>query len=409
MTLNILDYITSIIDSQNIQYTFLKSPFDNLSNMDYHLRHKLGLNEEYLSIQEWLLTHCMPNTIYLLRDNFLLSYVIFKLPNEYLDKGEYVILGPLLFSPLSNETFLKLSHKHKWSSNIQNQFLSFYEKITIFPSEDRFIAFIISLLKSIMGDNIYIHRLKLLEKEIQMNMLDTVDLCSDIDPNLSLIQNRYHTENDLLDAVKHGNYAKAVLYHKKFTQYHIKPRVTNLLRNEQNMLIIFNSLLRKAVEETQVHPYHIDILSKRFAIKIEACTNSEQLSSLANEMLHKYCILVQNHSLAHYSSIIQKCITYIEFHYTENLTLDVITHELNLSKSYLSNLFKKEVGITITDFIHKTQLRHALQLLNATNLPIHDIALECGFDDINYFSRVFKKYQGQTPSNYRKIIHEVNT
>lgn len=409
MTLNILDYITSIIDSQNIQYTFLKSPFDNLSNMDYHLRHKLGLNEEYFSIQEWLLTHCMPNTIYLLRDNFLLSYVIFKLPNEYLDKGEYVILGPLLFSPLSNETFLKLSHKHKWSSNIQNQFLSFYEKITIFPSEDRFIAFIISLLKSIMGDNIYIHRLKLLEKEIQMNMLDTVDLCSDIDPNLSLIQNRYHTENDLLDAVKHGNYAKAVLYHKKFTQYHIKPRVTNLLRNEQNMLIIFNSLLRKAVEETQVHPYHIDILSKRFAIKIEACTNSEQLSSLANEMLHKYCILVQNHSLAHYSSIIQKCITYIEFHYTENLTLDVITHELNLSKSYLSNLFKKEVGITITDFIHKTQLRHALQLLNATNLPIHDIALECGFDDINYFSRVFKKYQGQTPSNYRKIIHEVNT
>lgn len=408
MTLNILDYITSILDSQNIQCTFLKEPFNNLSNMDYNLRYKLGLTNEYTSIHKWMATQCMPNTIYMLRDSFLLSYLIFKLPEQFSETGAYVVIGPLLFHSFTKETFAKLSQKHKWSSNLQNQFLSFYEQITIFPSEDRFIALIISLLKSVLGENIYVHYLELMEKETEMDVVDTLDLCSEINPNLSLIQNRYNTENDLLTAVKHGNYAKAVLYHKKFTQYNIKPRVSNLLRNEQNMLIIFNSILRKAVEEAQVHPYHIDTLSKKFAIKIEGCTNSEQLNSLSNEMIHKYCILVQNHTLADYSSVIQQCINYIEFHYTENLTLDVITHELNVSKCYLSNLFKKEVGITITDFIHKTQLHHALKLLNTTHLPIHDIAVQCGFDDINYFSRVFKKYQGQTPSSYRKMIHQLH-
>lgn len=408
MTLNILDYITSILDSQNIQCTFVEAPFHNLPNMDYQLRHKLGLSQEYSSIHQWIIDECMPNTIYLLRDAFLLSYIIFKLPDEFIDKGEYAILGPLLFHPLSNEAFSKLSHKYNWTSNIQHQFLTFYEQITIFPSEDRFITLIISLLKGILGDNIYLHRLELLEKENQMDFIDTLDLCADLDPNLSLIQNRYDAENALLDAVKHGNYTKAVLFHKKFTQHYIKPRVNNLLRNQQNMTIIFNSLLRKAVEEVQVHPYHIDKLSQKFAIKIEGCTNNEQLDLLANEMLHKYCLLVKNHSLENYSAIIQKCITYIEFHYTENLSLDLITHEFNLSKSYLSNLFKKETGDTITDFIHKTQLRHALQLLNTTSLAIQEIAMQCGFDDINYFSRVFKKYQGQTPSTYRKIIHNIN-
>lgn len=408
MTLNMLDYITSILDSQNIQCTFLKAPYDNLSNIDYNLRHKLGLTIEYISIHEWIMTHCASNTLYILRDSFLLSYIVFKLPNEFFEVGEYAVLGPLFFQPLTKETFATLSQKYQWSSNVQNQFLSFYEEITIFPSEDRFIALIIPLLKGILGKDIYLQHFELTPKETKMDIVDIVDLCTDMDPNLSFIQKRYDIENQLLDAVKHGNYAKATLYHKKFIQYNIKPRVTNLLRNEQNMLIIFNSLLRKAVEDVHVHPYHIDLLSRKFAIKIEGCTNTEQLASLTNEMLHKYCILVQNHSLVNYSSPIQNCITYIEFNYTENLTLDIIAHALNLSNAYLSNLFKKEVGITITDFIHKTQLRHAIKLLNTTQLPIHDIAIQCGFDDINYFSRVFKKYQGQTPSTYRKIIHQAH-
>lgn len=408
MSTHLLNYIISILDSQNIQCTFLQAPYDNLQQIDYNLRSNLGLQDTYHELLDWILHDCQPNTIYMLRDTFFLSYVALKMPEHYQRVGKYAILGPLLYQPLSPDDFELLSEMYQLTSKMQKQFFSFYEQVPIYPNEDRFKAFIISLLEGILGSNVYMKHIDLTQSEMPVSLSAKVNLSQEVEPDLSLIQQRYQAENMMLDAIACGNYPKAILYHKKFMQYTIKPRNSNTLRNHQNYLIIFNTLLRKTVEKEHIHPYYIDELSHKLALKIESCTHTEQLNLLASEMLHKYCILVQNHSLQQYSCTVRKCITYIEFHYTEDLTLDIITHQLNLSKSYLSNLFKKELGITITDFIYKTKLRHALELLNSSTMSIHEIAIECGFSDINYFSRVFKKYQGITPTSYRKMLHGID-
>jgi YesN/AraC family two-component response regulator len=76
----------------------------------------------------------------------------------------------------------------------------------------------------------------------------------------------------------------------------------------------------------------------------------------------------------------------------------------NISAAYLSTLFKKETGVTLTDYVNKRRVDYAIFLLNTTQLQIQTIAGYCGVTDVNYFTRIFKKYHGMTPLKYKELI-----
>ncbi|NLK03800.1 MAG: helix-turn-helix transcriptional regulator, partial [Clostridiales bacterium] len=73
---------------------------------------------------------------------------------------------------------------------------------------------------------------------------------------------------------------------------------------------------------------------------------------------------------------------------------------ISTSKPLASSLFKKEMGITITNFINQKKVRFAIMLLNKTDTQIQDIASQVGILDVNYFIKVFKKIIGMTPKEY---------
>ena len=163
-----------------------------------------------------------------------------------------------------------------------------------------------------------------------------------------------------------------------------------------------NSHLRKIMEISGVHPYYVDAVSRDFAIQIEECTTNAQLSELSSVMIKSYCRHIREHRVQGFSEPVRKCALYIDFHYSEYLSLSVIARALNVNASYLSSQFKKMTGSTVTEYINSTRIKHALPLLAQSNRSIEDIAASCGFDDMNYFARVFKKVQGISPSAYRK-------
>ena len=70
----------------------------------------------------------------------------------------------------------------------------------------------------------------------------------------------------------------------------------------------------------------------------------------------------------------------------------------------LSRKFKKETGQSLTDYINKLRIKEALYMMENHNLSITDIAYMTGFNDVNYFTKVFKKYKRMTPSSYRKQL-----
>ncbi len=132
----------------------------------------------------------------------------------------------------------------------------------------------------------------------------------------------------------------------------------------------------------------------------------EELDQLRTEMTRKYCLLVRNHSMQNYSQLLQQTLTIINSDLTADLSLAMLAAELNVNASYLSTRFKQEMDETLTDYIMKKRVEHAILLLNSTDMPISEIANRCGIPDLQYFSKVFKKRIGHTPSGYKKIIRQ---
>lgn len=93
---------------------------------------------------------------------------------------------------------------------------------------------------------------------------------------------------------------------------------------------------------------------------------------------------------------------YIRKHFREKISVHDIAERVHLSDSYLSHIFSETFGRTITEYITSVRIEYAKSLLSKPGSSISEIALECGFEDVSYFSRVFKKSEGITPRDYKK-------
>jgi two-component system response regulator YesN len=101
------------------------------------------------------------------------------------------------------------------------------------------------------------------------------------------------------------------------------------------------------------------------------------------------------------SVIIDKLITYINGHYNENISLDDLVDVCGLSSSYLSKLFKEKLNMNFIDYLTMVRLKVAKRLLRSPYNSIKDISNQIGYYDPNYFTRVFKKHEHITPTEYR--------
>ena len=93
---------------------------------------------------------------------------------------------------------------------------------------------------------------------------------------------------------------------------------------------------------------------------------------------------------------------YIQKHFREKLSIQSIAEVVHLSPSYLSHIFSQTFGYTITDYVTYIRLENAKSILSKSGTSISEAALDSGFEDISYFSRVFKKVEGISPREYKK-------
>lgn len=97
---------------------------------------------------------------------------------------------------------------------------------------------------------------------------------------------------------------------------------------------------------------------------------------------------------------------YIEGHYCEPITLEQLAVRSGLSATYLSSIYKQMYEVTPTEYVTMLRIKKAKQLMTSQKLRIKDIAAEVGFSDEFYFSRVFKKLEGISPTKYKKKVQE---
>lgn len=222
--------------------------------------------------------------------------------------------------------------------------------------------------------------------------------------NINMMEIRYSFENELIQAITKGQLHKENLLLTAFNNDLFEKRLSDTIRNAKNYCIIMNTLSRKAAEQGGVHPFYIDRVSSKFATKIEQIVELNEVSALMREMFCTYCELVRTHTTQNYPPIVQKTMLMIDADLSAELSLNSLAKHQGISDGYLSTIFKKETGKTVSEYIREKRIKHAMHLLNTTHLQIQTIALHCGVMDMQYFSKIFKKYTGKTPKEYRKSI-----
>jgi len=100
---------------------------------------------------------------------------------------------------------------------------------------------------------------------------------------------------------------------------------------------------------------------------------------------------------------IRKLLEYLRENYGQEISLKDAADRVNMSESYLSTLFKRETGMGFTDWMNQLRIDMAAQLLVHTDMPSFAIAERVGYENINYFGRIFKKIKGESPQKYRSM------
>ncbi|WP_404987825.1 helix-turn-helix transcriptional regulator [Clostridium culturomicium] len=217
------------------------------------------------------------------------------------------------------------------------------------------------------------------------------------------IESMYTNENLYLQIITDGDIdGLSKLIGNLKSNMKFKLRSNNTLRDMKNYGFTLNSLSRKAAERGFVHPFYINEASTELAIRIENAASENELFTIFKEIPSVYCKIVREKSLKEYSLLIRKAINYINLNLNSNLTLSSIANNIVVNPNYLSSKFNKEVHESIASFINRRRIEESLKLMKNTSLSITAISEQVGFNDVNYFSKVFKKLLGISPSEYRK-------
>ncbi|WP_407271173.1 response regulator [Radiobacillus sp. PE A8.2] len=173
-------------------------------------------------------------------------------------------------------------------------------------------------------------------------------------------------------------------------------------------------------KQEMMEPAHIqqeatDILSNLFYNKLEPslvldkCTDlkkTETLERLYSSLLvHiadcEQLIVNQNNKPYVDNDLMDQAMEYIHQKYTQALTLQMVADHIHISRNYFSILFKRFSDVNFIDYVIDLRIKKAEELLARTSLKVYEVARESGFNDVKYFSKLFKKVTGYTPVDYR--------
>jgi len=183
----------------------------------------------------------------------------------------------------------------------------------------------------------------------------------------------------------------------------------NPLRNLKYHLIITVAFITRYVIEGGLEMEAAYNLSDIYIKKIDTCNSEESIRDIHKELVESY--VARMHALKTkklYSKPIAQCIDYIYDNLHNKITLEELADASELSTSYVSKLFHREVGITIAQYIQNKKIDAAKNLLAFTEYSTIEIANYLRFSSESYFINVFRKNCGLTPKKFRAMSYRMN-
>ena len=288
-----------------------------------------------------------------------------KLPHEYTDEE----LEKVIASYCEQAQILTLLDELKLPNSLYHRLSDYYERLPVLKETETFEAISFSVADTVFSGREH-YAVKLIHNSAEPDALQQLIAQSDpvqeesIEQRFEHVQKRYELENAFLKATVTGDARAALAAHYQFVRFAAGlERMPDRLRNAKDLGITLNTLLRKAAEEAGVHPFYIDACSNANVIHLEQCSNEIQLRRLYQEFVQIYCDLIREYALNPYSKPVQEAIFLIQSDLTADLSLAAIAEKLNLSHSYLSTLFCREVGKPLSNYVLEKRIHRAQHLL----------------------------------------------
>ena len=166
---------------------------------------------------------------------------------------------------------------------------------------------------------------------------------------------------------------------------------------------VFTTLVTRAAMEGGLSPEIAYPLGDSYIQTAEDCRDSGELSSLANAMYHDFIYRVhQLHANPNYSHAIQKCCDYIELSLDRKIQAKDLAILVGYTEYYLTEKFKSETGLSVSDYVRQAKINRAKTLLLTTALSVSQVAERLAFNTPNYFIHVFRELEGCTPAVFRQ-------
>jgi AraC-like DNA-binding protein len=366
-------------------------------------RQMLGDGSAYERLLQDYLRTLRHRTIYRMRDPYEFCYLFFLLPE--VGRETAVFIGPYLDREVTHEGLLELGERMGLSPQRLRLFEQEIALIPVVREDSVLYAVLESFADRIWGGS---EQYTMTDIKRELSDLDRIrEKPVNADPEetlwrMKMHEQRYASENEMMYAVTHGLTHKVETMFSHFNQLLLDKRMADPVRDMKNYAIVMNTLMRKAAEQGGVHPIYLDETSSDFSRRIEQLGSVETVIALMTKIGPSYCRLVRKYALVNYSQLVQSVIACIDADLTADLSLRSLAKRFNVSASYLSSQFAKETGHTITDYVNKARMELAIRLLDGTRLQIQTIAQHCGILDVNYFSKLFKKYIGMSPVEWRR-------
>ena len=177
------------------------------------------------------------------------------------------------------------------------------------------------------------------------------------------------------------------------------------VRNQKYLFVSTATLATRTAIEAGMEEERAYIISDLYIRKMDHLKTAEEVLQLAYDMFSLFTGEIADLKKATiYSKHIVDCINYIYEHLHETILLDDVAKHIGLNASYLSDLFKKETGMNMREYVLLRKIESAKNLLRYSDYSYSDIAAYLSFSSQSHFIRKFKEATGYTPKTYRNLF-----
>lgn len=347
-----------------------------------------------LAITEEARIFCNPGTVsYYIDDNFL-CYGLLRIMTEDVS----LVIGPIAQTTVDHAQAVRILRAMGEKIGRAGEVIDYFSAMPAYPLRN-FLQMLCTVNYCVNEEKIEAGQLLLGEEPMPSFSPPAIERKSD----MPAPHNTLELEDRMLSYIEYGQVQEVLELFQQPLEGRAGKMAADALRQEKNLIICAATLITRAAIRGGLNRETAFVLSDTYIQKAELLEDYVGLARLNAQMVLDFTKRVDAAKCgAHNSKLVRAARDYIFDHINEPISTDALAAFLRMNRTYLCNLFMRETGMTVNHYIANVKMDEAKRLMRVTHKSIAEIAEYLGFSSQSYFQKVFKKYAGVTPGEYRK-------